>query len=302
MTQFKKYMHIEKWGNTEVEGIEIGDCYIFSKIDGTLSSIWVDDYGKLCAGSKNRQLTLENDNRGFYKYILEKESNESIFHNFFIDFPNYILYAEYLVPHTLKTYRDDAWNKYYVFDVYDTERECYIHYWDYKPILNSFDIEYIPCQKIIRNPTLEVLEIEMNNNTYLMKQGEIGEGIVIKNYQFVNRFGRITWAKLVRSEFREKHLKSFNSPKLTGDKKIEDKIVELFITETLVEKTYAKIKNDNDGWSSKNIPELLNRVYYDLIREEIWEILKKFKNPTIDFKLLKKFTDMKIKEIKTELF
>lgn len=32
---FKKYMHIERFGNDEVEGIEFGNCYIFCKIDET---------------------------------------------------------------------------------------------------------------------------------------------------------------------------------------------------------------------------------------------------------------------------
>lgn len=32
--EFRKYMHLERFGNDEVQGIELGTCYIFSKLDG----------------------------------------------------------------------------------------------------------------------------------------------------------------------------------------------------------------------------------------------------------------------------
>lgn len=41
--KFNKYQHVEKLGNKEVEGINIGTCYVFPKIDGTNASIWNDD-------------------------------------------------------------------------------------------------------------------------------------------------------------------------------------------------------------------------------------------------------------------
>jgi len=57
-----------------------------------------------------------------------------------------------------------------------------------------------------------------------------------------------------------------------------------------------------DGWSSKYIPRLLGIVFYDLVNEELWNIIKKKKNPTINFKTLNILTVLKIKEIKPELF
>lgn len=74
------------------------------------------------------------------------------------------------------------------------------------------------------------------------------------------------------------------------------------MTTHLVEKTFNKIVNDHDGWSSKYIPMLLNLVYYDLIKEEIWDILKKNNSPRIDFKMLQRLTIAKVKELKREVF
>jgi hypothetical protein len=73
-------MHVERLGSDEVSGILHGECHVFPKIDGTNASVWVDESGELCAGSRNRQLTLEKDNAGFYKWVLEHEKE---FVNFF---------------------------------------------------------------------------------------------------------------------------------------------------------------------------------------------------------------------------
>jgi len=75
-----------------------------------------------------------------------------------------------------------------------------------------------------------------------------------------------------------------------------------YVTKHLVDKVYAKIVNEMDGWSSKYIPRLLGIVFYDLVNEELWNIIKKKKNPTINFKTLNILTVLKIKEIKPELF
>jgi hypothetical protein len=50
------------------------------------------------------------------------------------------------------------------------------------------------------------------------------------------------------------------------------------------------------------IPRLLHTVYYDVITEEMWEILKQFKNPTINFKLLNGYVTARIKELRKDIF
>lgn len=41
--EFKKYQHVERFGTDETEGINIGKCYVFPKIDGTNSSVWLEN-------------------------------------------------------------------------------------------------------------------------------------------------------------------------------------------------------------------------------------------------------------------
>ena len=71
--EFKKYQHVERYGTTEVENIEVGMTYVFPKIDGTNSSVWLDNKGIVQCGSRNRQLSLEKDNAELKKRIIELE-------------------------------------------------------------------------------------------------------------------------------------------------------------------------------------------------------------------------------------
>lgn len=295
---FKEYMHIERFGETEVAGIEFGECFVFPKIDGTNGQLWYD--GELKAGSRNRTLSLDDDNQGFMNWAIQQENIAKLF----LDYPHLRLYGEWLVPHTLKTYRETAWRKFYVFDVsiITGEGEELLPYLQYQPILEQFKIEYIPPICSIKNPTYEDLVNKLESNFYLIKDGEdSGEGIVIKNYEFKNKFGRQVWAKIVKTEFKEKQSK-IKHTEMNASKMIEQEIIDEYLTKTMIEKVKSKIENECNGWSSKYIPRLLQTVYYDLIKEETWAFVKEKKFPTINFRTLNFLTIQKIKEILPGLF
>ena len=304
---FKKYMHLERFGTTEVENIQFGECFIFPKIDGTNACVWLDGNGNVKAGSRNRDLTLDKDNAGFYAWVSQQDNViEYLNKN-----PQHRLYGEWLVPHSLKTYRQDAWRRFYVFDVaIDKVEETegahslkYLNYNNYVDDLKEFGLDFIPPLCIIKNADYESLISKLASNVFLIEDGKgAGEGIVIKNYDFRNKYGRTTFAKIVTSEFKEKHAKEMGGSVIKTSDLVEELISQKFITKALVEKTKSKIENENNGFGSKNIPQLLNTVYYELVKEEIWEILKEFKYPAINFKTLKHFSTARTKELIPELF
>lgn len=285
---YQKYQHIERYGTNEVQGIEQGTCYVFPKIDGTNGQLYWDD--GLRAGSRNRELTLDYDNQGFYNWACTRGE----FDQFFYDFHDYKLFGEWLCPHSLRTYRESAWRKFYVFDVMDSLGN-YLTYDEYKPIMEAYGIDYIPAIAVINNGTYDQFIAQLKKNNYLIEDGKgIGEGIVIKNYDYFNPYGRKTWAKIVTSEFKEKHFKVMGASPLEGKKIIEEEIAEKYVTTALVEKEYAKIASDT-GWTSKDIPRLLNTVYHSVITEDAWQMVKEFKNPVIDFKRLQHFVFSQVK-------
>lgn len=296
---FEKYIHLEKLGNTEVNGITEGLCYIFPKLDGTNGSVFIVD-DNLCAGSRNRQLSLTHDNAGFYAHVL----GDTRYHSLLKHHPNWIIYGEFLVPHMIKTYVEDAWRKFYVFDVYDATETRYLSYEEYKDILEIYRIEYLkPIDVIANPPESDLLKLLLSNN-FLIQEGKgIGEGIVIKNYSFQNKYGRYTSAKMISDDFKERKTKQLMD-KSIDPYYTEQQIVDAFCTEHLIKKTYHKILTEaNNEWSSKkHIPQLIGTIWYDFINEEMWNTLKKFKNVTINFKALNSKVIIKTKETLTEVF
>ena len=116
---YRSYQHVERLGTTETNGILGGTCYIFPKIDGTNATVWLGDDNTLRAGSRKRELSLEDDNAGFCAFA-NRGDNYLVFLRVF---PNLRLYGEWLVPHSLRTYRDDAWRHFYIFDVMEETLE-----------------------------------------------------------------------------------------------------------------------------------------------------------------------------------
>lgn len=134
--EYKKYQHVCRIGTSDVGGLLDGEVYVFSKIDGTNGTLYLGDDGLVHGGSRRRELNNFQDNQGFYG----KFHKDQRFIDYFAKHPTHRLFGEYLKPHTLKTYKDDAWNKFYVFDVCvdddeDEEKVKYLSYEEYKPLL-----------------------------------------------------------------------------------------------------------------------------------------------------------------------
>lgn len=331
---FRKYDHVERLGHDEVEGIDLGEVYVFPKLDGTNASAWIE-YGPhdepgpfLNCGSRTRTLTEERDNAGFRKWVVD-DAQWHLWQGLMrIERgPLCTLYGEWLVTHTLKTYRSDAWRRFWVFDVFDNERGRYIHYRDYAPALMKIGFDVIEPLCIFTNPLEQQLRIEVENNSYLILDGGgAGEGIVIKNYAWENKYGRQPWAKIVRNEFKEENKRAFGITEKDGKFQVEAAIAEEFVTQVNVEKALHKIEQDVlnahdfgiEDQSLPNqiarrkavleearpniIPRLLGMVFYELIREELWTALKKHKFPAVDFRRLRSHCILRTKQFAPDLF
>jgi hypothetical protein len=306
---FQKYQHLVRLGNKEAQDIEKGDCYVFPKLDGTNSSLWMDEQGVIKAGSRNRELTLQKDNAGFYAWVIE---NIEKFLPFFNEHPRLRLYGEWLVPHSLKCYNADAWRNFYVFDVcaidetklddYQQSPLVYLSYDEYAPLLNSHNITYIEPLARLQNPTADQLIELTKKNFYLLNEdrGVWGEGIVVKRYGYKNMYGRTTWAKVIAEGFTNSVATKPPAPR--HGEEIASAFVEKYVDEHLVNKVYAKIENECGEFTNKHIGRLLQTVFYDLVNEETYNFIKKNKMPTLNFKAVQSLTFQKVKQIRTDLF
>lgn len=102
--------------------------------------------------------------------------------------------------------------------------------------------------------------------------GPNGEGIVIKNPDFVNRFGDKTYAKVVGEEFHEQNEIMFGNHK-RGDN--EGKCCHKYATGERVRKIINKIEqNEGKDIEKSDIPKIIGMAYHDIITEEAWDIQK----------------------------
>ena len=319
--EFRKYDHVERLGHDDISDLLLGTVHVFPKLDGTNASVWLADDASLAAGSRTRMLSLGADNAGFFAAIQEHEGVASLL----AERQEWRVYGEWLVPHTLKTYREDVWRKFYVFDVHDGAK--YLPFDYYAPILEEHGLDFIHPLCTFTNPSVGNLQHEADQNTYLIVDGAgVGEGIVVKNYQWMNRHGRQPWGKIVRNEFKKDNRRAFGTPDKAGAFQVEHAIAEEFVTSSLVSKERAKILQEianaeapgvdmiepgvqrgmkalEEAHRGKIIPQLLGMVYYAIVTEELWAALKKHKaHQVVDFKKLRACCVLHTKRLAQDLF
>ena len=296
---YKSYQHIEKLGREECEGVLNGTVTIQPKIDGTNSVVFLGDDGLIHAGSRKRELSLKDDNAGFYNTI-EKDENIKAY---LLKHPNHLVYGEWLVPHSIKSYDQDAWRKFYIFDVYDAAEEKYLSYDEYVPLLAEFQLTYIPEIARLENPTIEEVASYINKTHYLMPEGCAPEGVIAKNYNYKNKWGHVVWGKIISEEFfnKKQHLRIQNHE---AKNDFELKIALEYITDAVVRKEYAKILNEYpDAHRGELIGRVLNAVYDSFVEEDLITVVRKNKSCTINFASMKKASDNRVKDVlRNELF
>jgi hypothetical protein len=293
--QFKQYPKILALHKEECEGILVGKCYVQEKVDGANASIWLGDDGEIHYGSRTRDLFLAKDNfNGFGDWI---ETNKEELAKFFFNYPSFRLNGEWLVRHTIG-YNETSYKKFYIFDIEDNEEYTLDIDIMYNMLL-VFSFPKVQLFGVFENPTKEQLE-EFVGKTCL---GQKGEGIVIKNLDFVNKFGNSQFAKIVGQEFKENNAITFGGNNKFSDTYHEMYYVNKFMNLARVTKIFHKTESEKGRLDMKNIPEIMSRCYHDLITEESWDIASEMakSHTKFDFGAFKSLCDRKSKSIFLEL-
>lgn len=296
---FHKYQHIIRLGEPEIEGILEGTVHLFPKLDGTQRHVYKYGSEIVCAGHDG--VLEERDKLGSGKY-----ETDGKFIRFFEKYPNLHLFGEYLVPHEIRYYEKSAWNKLYIFDVAERIGEDktgqsiwgYLTYEQYVPILEEFGIEYVELADKLENPSREDLVERASKSGWLTMGNVIGEGFVIKNYDFRAYNGRTLWGKLVWRELPElrsllgKAKQSYN--RMYNELPVEQRVLDQYLTESFMIKEYHKMLENTDREAEFFKERYINNTMKVLLEEEMYHIVKKFKQPTINFKELYRLAEEKM--------
>lgn len=292
--QFKEYKKIKRLGTEETDGILVGTCYIQEKIDGANASIWLGDDGEIHYGSRSRDLFEHKDNfNGFGDWIL---ANKEALTEYFKQIPNARLNGEWLVRHTIR-YNELSYKKFYLFDIEENNNK--IHIDTVYLVAKGLNILTANLLAVVENPTLDQIK-DLAGKSVL---GVKGEGVVIKNPQFINKFGDEQYAKYVTQEFKEDNAITFGGNNKQSETYCEMYYVNKYMSLARVQKICHKLESSVGRLSEKHIPQIMNTAYHDLIQEEAWAIASEMSKSgnMFDFKAFQQFCTRKAKSIFLEI-
>lgn len=294
---FKKYPKIHRLGKEETEGILDGVVHVEEKIDGANVQIWMEG-GELKCGTRNQQIT-EGFN-GFIDYVKSHPTLRTLFERY----PHIRLYGEWLVKHTI-AYKETSYKKFYLFDVtsrdleHEGDEEFREEFWSMfavDQLANDYDLLTPFYHGHFTNPTVEQLTNFVGHSAL----GDRGEGIVLKNPLFRDKFGNHNYAKIVSESFKEDNGVTFGGNNKHSDTYWEMYIVNKYMTLARIEKIMNKIQPLIDKkLDMEHIPRISNTAYHDMLTEEIWEIAGKV--GSVDFNALKRVATKKAIQIYKDL-
>lgn len=163
---------------SNTKGFQPGDeIVIQEKVDGANASIRFDrETGKLIAYSRKQELSFSKTLCGFWNYVQQLNASE------YEDAHSYVIFGEWLLKNAIK-YQPQAYSRWYVFDIYDSEKEEYLPQEKVQEFCEQHKLIYVDT--FYRGPFISwehCKEFVGKSNIAIDK----GEGIVIKNQSKLN--------------------------------------------------------------------------------------------------------------------
>jgi len=287
VSQFKKYPKIYHLGseeNREFFDFAEDTVVVEEKVDGGNGSFWLDEDGALHVGSRNRDLTSEEDEKTFAKQravLMDKLKDKEIS-------DDYIYYIEWMAPHTIKysdapdvigidvrAKRSMLEGEYGLFLARETRTQLF----------DALGIENVPLVWRGKISDLKKKEIKDLIGPSKYYKGKM-EGVVLKNYCRKSRQGNHQlYVKVVADEFKENNKAIFGGVRKKNTD--TEKIVEQYCTDARVKKQILKLVNEeNLPLGMELMSKLPKNVANDILQENISGIFEAYK--WLDFTQFKK--------------
>lgn len=267
---FKKYSSIDRHGKRGTHLTVEGNPHIviWEKLDGANSSVEMIE-GELKCYSRNTELDENNTLRGFYNWA--QDHFMRVGDGWLSD--GLVLYGEWLVKHKLD-YGENA-NKFYLFDAYDKNKEEYVGIERIKAIAEAHNLKLAPIFYEGEFQSIEHIQSFVGKS----ELGEVGEGVVVKNYDYRDRFGNQVFTKFVSEEFTEMMQTKKHNVKPKTDPLTQ--FVESALTEARVSKMIHKLVDEGllvEDYAIEDMGTILrglgSSVYDDIMEEESDELFK----------------------------
>lgn len=254
------------------KGFEKGDLIqISEKWDGSNASIrYCEETNSLIAFSRKYELSFDRNLNGFWNFVQSLNAED------YKDTPNYVIFGEWGNKNAIQ-YSPEFYGKWYVYDIYDTEKEQYLPQVEVKKFVRNHNLTYIHVLYDGEFISWDHCRTFCNSPAY----GEKQEGIVVKNQTKLsdpnNRQPFVL--KIVNDSFseikKENRKRKLEDPQNIKEKEIAQSLMESIVTRRRVEKELYKMRDEGilpNMWTeqemsiiAKNLPK---RIYEDCIKEE----------------------------------
>lgn len=271
--QQKKFMDIQRLKDQFVDGFRPGDMIVVQeKIDGSNAATRYDaETGTMVTFSRKKTLDQYNTLNGFYNYIQTLNVDD------YKEFPQYVIFGEWTGARNAIIYNKESTNKWYVFDIYDVEKEQYLPQEYVKEFAEEHDLIYVNTYYVGPFISWEHTMSFMGTSAY----GDTQEGIVVKNQTRLNdQSERLPFVvKIVGEKFQEikksNHIRKIENPQKLQERQNAMTLTESIVTMRRVEKELYKMRDEGIlplDWSESDMTkvarELPSRVYADCVKEE----------------------------------
>jgi len=264
MGEIKKYTDVVRLGHRSTVGVlNEGDFItVTEKLDGANASFKLNEDNQVDGFSRNTPVDETNTLRGYHTWLKEIKPEQLNL--------RYRYYGEWLVSHKIQ-YKPEYYQRFYLFNVYDDELQEYL------------------SEEIMRNEALR-----LNINTVpLIYEGQyisfehlmefvgksdmavnFGEGIVVKNVNYRDKYGHQCFVKLVHEDFievqKQKAPKDPNRPVTP-----EQEFANMCVTKARIDKMLHKLVDEGILESDFGIEDMRlilsnlgTRIYEDILKEE----------------------------------
>lgn len=258
-----KYTDIVRLGHRSTTGVVVEGSYItvYEKLDGVNAS-FKRVGNEVLAYSRNTLLSSENNLRGFYEWTRGIDPERLI--------PGTIYYGEWLVKHKVD-YGAHA-GGFYLFDVFDSVDDAYAPTDCVVSEAARLGLMMAPILYSGPYRSFEHLQSLVGRSAYATAP-DGGEGIVVKNVDFRDAYGKQTFVKLVSELFRE--IQPQKPAKDPDGQTAESAFVKTFLTRARIEKLALKLVDEGvipEDFGLEDMGVLLrelgNRVIDDMLKEE----------------------------------
>lgn len=303
MANYKKYLHVERLGTEECEGLlDNNAVYVTAKVDGSNGCVfWDEASGEVHAGSRNFVLSDTEDNAYFHEWLKGNAEEARLLRAYCQQNPDRIVYGEWMgrdkFVGAFKGYDKAAKGTLVIFDVLDQATGEYLPEAQWRVELAEAGLEpyFVKLLAVLDHPTeTDVLAVAERNDFLLEGTGMVGEGVVCKVPGWKNKFGRTAYGKIVLAEFKKQRKPPIEKTAA------EPEIVTLFVTDAEIEKTMAKVRaslgaDAFDARDRRMMGMLTSFCWKDLL-DECPNWVKKLKNPKVDFGTLSDLCAKRVKE------